>query len=380
VTGRGTCPTVFAPTPSGDGLLARVKPPGSRLSAEAARTLAAAATACGNGVIELTSRGNIQVRGLTAASAPRFARAMVAAGLACADPAVERRRNVLVAPCADAPTRAVAAALEARLADAALADLPDKFGFVVDGGGGLPLDTISGDVRLRADAAHWLVWCDGAPAAAMCSADEAIELAVMIAVAFLALNPRERRMRDAAGAPALLRMTGAFPSTAVPSPARPPRCIGQLAGGFGIGLPFGSTDGATLAAVAALAPLWVTPWRAFIIEKPLSPFGEAGRVRRRALLTDPSDPRLTLAACPGRPACAHALADTRADAAKLAAMLPGLRAHLSGCAKGCAHPAVAPITLVARPDGYALVRNGRTADAAERAGLSLTDAAALLAS
>jgi precorrin-3B synthase len=375
---RGACPTVFAPMASGDGLLARVKPPGSRLSADAARALASAAAACGNGVIELTSRGNIQVRGLTEASAPGFARAMVSAGLASTDPAVERRRNVLVAPLADAATRALATALEVRLADAALAGLPDKFGFVVDGGGGLPLDTASGDVRLRSDGARWLVWCDGAPTATMCDAAEALELTLMIAAAFLALSPRERRMRGAAQWQDLLRMTGAFPNVVAPTPARPPRCIGRLGRGFGIGLPFGSTDAATLAALAEFAPLWVSPWRAFIIEKPFSPAAGEGWVRGRVLITDPSDPRLALAACPGRPACAHAHADTRGDAARLAALLPGIRAHLSGCAKGCAHPAAAPVTLVAGADGYALVRNGRAADAAERTGLSLADAAALL--
>ena len=32
--------------------------------------------------------------------------------------------------------------------------------------------------------------------------------------------------------------------------------------------------------------------------------------------------------------------------------------HVSGCAKGCAHPAAAPLTLVGAPSGYGLVVNG----------------------
>ncbi len=365
---RGACPTVFAPMRSGDGLLARVKPPGSRLSAAAARALAGAAAACGNGVIELTTRGNIQVRGLTDASAPRFARAMVAAGLASSDPEVERRRNVLVAPLADAPTCAVAAALEARLADAALAGLPDKFGFVVDGGGGLPLDTVSGDVRLRAAGGCWHVWCDGARAAAECGAAEAVAVAIMLAEAFLSLRPTARRMRDVTASPDLLRATAAFANAVVPATTARPGYVGPLRGGFGVGLPFGATDAATF---AALGPLWITPWRAVVIEN-------AWESPADGLITDPSDSRLALAACPGRPACDHAFADTRADAARFAVLLPGLRAHLSGCAKGCAHPAPAPVTLVARADGYALVRDGHAADAPERTGLALGEVAALL--
>jgi precorrin-3B synthase len=32
--------------------------------------------------------------------------------------------------------------------------------------------------------------------------------------------------------------------------------------------------------------------------------------------------------------------------------------HLSGCAKGCAHPAPAALTIVGTADGCALVKNG----------------------
>ncbi len=62
--------------------------------------------------MELTGRGNLQVRGVRDAGG--FARAMVAAGLADADPAREARRNVVaVPPCDDA----LVAAAEAVLAD-----------------------------------------------------------------------------------------------------------------------------------------------------------------------------------------------------------------------------------------------------------------------
>ena len=38
---RGWCPSLYDPMATGDGLLVRVKPPGARLSAAAARALAA---------------------------------------------------------------------------------------------------------------------------------------------------------------------------------------------------------------------------------------------------------------------------------------------------------------------------------------------------
>ena len=125
---RGWCPTVHEPMPSGDGLLIRVKPFGGRLSSAMLRTLPDIAASCGNGAIELTGRGNIQLRGLSAATAPRAAQALVAAGLADPDPVREARRNVIaVPPCDDA----LVAAVEAMLADTP--GLPAKFRRVVTG-------------------------------------------------------------------------------------------------------------------------------------------------------------------------------------------------------------------------------------------------------
>ncbi|MNY65563.1 hypothetical protein D3C86_2028490 [compost metagenome] len=36
--------------------------------------------------------------------------------------------------------------------------------------------------------------------------------------------------------------------------------------------------------------------------------------------------------------------------------------HVAGCAKGCAHPRRAALTLVGRPDGYGLVISGTAGD------------------
>ena len=152
---RGWCPSLFEHMTSGDGLLARVKPPLGRMSAEAARQVAAAARACGNGQLELTNRGALQVRGLAEATLAPFREAVLAAGLASADPAVERRRNVLVSPFVDAAGEALAAELERWIAqDRALASLPGKFGFAVGCTGAditltsLPIEA-AGFTRLR---------------------------------------------------------------------------------------------------------------------------------------------------------------------------------------------------------------------------------------
>ena len=89
------------------------------------------------------------------------------------------------------------------------------------------------------------------------------------------------------------------------------------------------------------------------------------------LTTDSADPILRVTACTGAPACPQALGDTRQLGRKLAtALAPGQTLHLSGCAKGCAHPSPAPLTLTAVAYGYDLIRDGLASDTPSLTGLS----------
>ena len=81
---RGACPGLSTPMPTGDGLLVRLLPIGT-VALDALDALCVAAQAHGNGVIEVTGRGNIQVRGLCSNSAPRFAAAIGALEIAAAN-------------------------------------------------------------------------------------------------------------------------------------------------------------------------------------------------------------------------------------------------------------------------------------------------------
>ena len=60
---RGACPGLSAPMPTGDGLLVRLMPTDSVVVADLL-ALCAAARRDGNGTIEITARGSLQVRGL----------------------------------------------------------------------------------------------------------------------------------------------------------------------------------------------------------------------------------------------------------------------------------------------------------------------------
>jgi precorrin-3B synthase len=113
----------------------------------------------------------------------------------------------------------------------------------------------------------------------------------------------------------------------------------------------------TLAAVAMLGALRVTPWRMVLIEDAQKMPDLAG------LVTMPIDPLLHVSACTGAPDCTQGLGPTRGLARSLAPLVPpGQHLHVSGCTKGCAHPGVADVTVVATPNGYNLIRGGKASD------------------
>ena len=366
---RGWCPDLFAPMRSGDGWLLRLKPRLARLTVPAGRSLAAEAARCGNGIIELTGRGNLQLRGLTPQAAEAFARFAVEAGLADPDPAVERRRNILLSPLADAPGCAVAGRLERALAsDHALSGLPGKFGFGIDAGGQLRLHDAAADIMLQRQSGIWRVRL-GADDAPPPPAADPVATAIALAHRWIA-SAAARPSRGGSGIDLGRTAVGWLPALRA----------------FGIGLPFGQMDSAILQRLCTLSQrhgdgvLHLTPWRAII----LSGIGtaDASALRREieehpaALVIDADDPIRSVSACIGRAGCPSGSVDARADARALlraGVRLPSL--HVSGCAKGCAHPGPAAITLVGAAGRYGLVRAGRAGDTAQTGGLTVPELA-----
>ena len=407
---RGWCPSLFEPMTSGDGLLARIKPPLGRLDAPAARALAAAARRFGNGQLELTNRGALQVRGLSEATLPPFREAALAAGLASADPVVERRRNVIVSPAASEAGLALAAELERWIAeDETLAALPAKFGFAVGarlpgdiritaeaerplrlatratspagGGGSGPkmLQRLRGSCRAATEGAFWRIDLGGGVAGLTADPLAAIRTVTRNFLRLCADHPdAPRRLADLPatalllGADVTLIDTGATP-TAAP-------VAGSFGDGFALGVAFGAFTPEQLDAAAVLAERFadglvrLSPWRAFVLRPVSNSATLAAAGDAAGFVVDPADPRLRVSACAGAPGCASAHAATRLDAATVATRRPAGHVHLSGCAKGCAHPAPADVTLVAGPDGYGLVRGGRAGDPPEPRGLTLQQA------
>lgn len=371
---KGWCPGAFRPMQSGDGLVVRVRPFGGRLDAEQAAGLAELAGRYGNGLIDLTSRANLQVRGVTDERYQPLLDGLAQLGLLDQDSATESRRNILVTPFwePDDETRSLAAELERALAAVDL-DLPTKFGFAVDDGKKRVLADASADIRIERDVADELiVRADRAEFGRRVARTETVGIALALAQWFVASGGAGRgRMAAHIGAGAGLPRT--LRGDAEPAPMARAARPGLSPHGAMVGVAFGQLPYSALSRLAAHAPaLRMTPWRMMLVED------QREMPREADLITDADDPALRVIACSGAPRCREALADTRKLAATLAPHIDtDMRLHISGCAKGCAHSGAAPVTLVATRDGFDLIRNGSTRDVPVRRGLSGADLVAM---
>jgi precorrin-3B synthase len=354
---QGWCPGALRPMASGDGLVVRVRPHAGRLSPAQAAGIASAARSHGNGLIDLSARGNVQLRGVRPETHTPLIADLSALGVIDRDLAAETRRNIAVSPFAQAD--ALALALEEALS-AAPDGLPGKFGFALDVAVSRWLDAVPGDIRIERGASGGLILrADGLPTGRPVTLAEAPALAVDLAHWFVATGG----VTEGRGRMAALIARGVLPPESLtgsepPAPAMPRPAPGLFAEGALVALAFGQMQAATLEALAATGPdLRLTPWRMVLLE------GAAALPTIAGLITDPQDPALRVIACTGAPGCPQALAPTRPLALQLAPHVPqdGIL-HVSGCAKGCAHPARAPLTLTATATGFAVIRNGRASD------------------
>ncbi len=353
---KGWCPGALRPMLSGDGLVVRLRVPQGRLTPTKARGVAGLAARYGNGMLDLSNRGNLQLRGVNPARHEGLIEALRALALIDADERAERRRNIMVSPFWQAgdDTEFLSQALSSAAQSHALPDVSAKFGYAVDAGPQPVLQADPADLRFERSVEGQLLLCiEGAPRGKPVTRATAVTEAIALAEWVRAQGVTRAARATAAGAslPAgfdCLRQTGQG------APA-----LGVYPAGALVACAFGQMEAETLAALADLGPLRLTPWRRVLIE------GTTRLPELPGLITAADDPLLRVVACIGAPGCAQGRGETRALARRLATVVPkGQRLHVSGCAKGCASPRSTDLTLTAiAPGRYDLIKGGR-ADAA----------------
>jgi precorrin-3B synthase len=383
---RGACPALHAPMRTGDGLLVRLAPEGGIAPHDVA-ALARAALRFGNGVVEVTARGRLQLRGLAPHTVAPLAETVERLAIAF-------RNGVPVetGPLAgmDGTEICDPRPFAARIGQSAMQFLPrlgPKVSVVVDGGGALHLEALAADIRLvaveTASGPGWFVSVagdgEGATPLGLAPAGDAVEIVVRLLGGIAALG-REARARDLLRARGVAELQASFgcrivegPAPAVRPPAEPvgTHRLGDGSIALGVALPFGQTDGLSLAhfaeaaARAGAAAMRPAPGRALLTIglREGAAAWLADEAERCGLVVRAHDPRRFIAACAGAPACGAGRVATRALAAEIAQtgtpLLDGsLRLHLSGCAKGCAHPAPTALALVGQEAGCGIVVDG----------------------
>ena len=389
---RGACPRLAEPMQTGDGLLARIVTAGP-IPIDAFIRLCAAAQEHGNGTMEISARGSLQVRGLTPVSAPPFASAVAELDIELCDSV-----PVISSPLPDDPAAlidadALASSLRHAIAARGLALAP-KASVVIDGGGRLHLDALAANLRLRAIETgegvklHVSLACDAASATPLgaVTVDDAVVVATRI-LALIASRGAAARAADllrGEGTQVFNEAVGNRIARATPLAMRPrAELIGlhRLSGGrcaIGVALAFGQASAGDLVALAGLArangATWArpAPGRTFFLGPidEMTGFVLATAADDLGFVVDARDPRRRVVACPGAPSCASGLIAARTLAAEIAEHLPPSRdsiaVHVSGCAKGCAHPSAAPLTIVGATKGCGIVRNGTARGTPER--------------
>jgi len=361
---RGWCPGALTPMESGDGLVLRVRPLNGQLSSVQVKAIAQLSDDLGNGILDLTSRGNIQIRGVMQDNHLDVLKGLKRFDLLDASPEAESRRNILVSPFWQAGdvTEALAAQLTEALSQKTAPQVPHKFGFAVDTGRTPVLASASADIRLERSAdGRLIVVADGSDAGKAVTVDTAVEQAITLAEWFLQATQTDTRMAKllAKGVPLPLgHTTPRSNQTYHPKPGVTPN--GTL-----VGVAFGQLPAESLFALRDQGPFRMTPWRMLLIENP----HKLGQIK--GLITDPQDPRLHITACAGAPRCTQGLLETRPLANALIPHIPkGQALHVSGCTKGCAHPKPADITITGTSHGLSLIRKGRASDTPTHTGLT----------
>jgi precorrin-3B synthase len=360
------CPGALQVHRAADGALARIRLPGGMIAATQLEALAGIATQFGSPAMELTSHGNVQIRGITDTDA--MADAVAAAGL-LPSATHERVRNIVASPLSGraggtADVRAWVGELDSAIqARPALAGLGGRFWFGIDDGRG-DVSGLGADVGAHVLGDGVALLLAGRDTGVRMSAAETVPTLIGVADRFAETRGKAWRVTELADTAAL---QPALAPTAEPGPAwspvtRPPvgwieQDDGRVA--FGAAVPLGVLQAGIAEYLAAIgAPIAITPWRSVLVFdldegvadvalRVLAPMG---------LVFDEKSPWLGVSACTGSPGCEHSAADVRADAAQALDIPAAAHRHFVGCERACGSPPAGEV-LVATGEGYRPLRS-----------------------
>jgi len=399
---RSPCPGLYRMPMAADGHICRIKLEQGRISSCQWRILAQAAADDGNGIIEITTRANIQLRGVKSSRIDSLSHILEQAGFAPKDPNGDDVRNVMVHPTAGFDRRgdkrilALAQEISTLLQiNRRYQTLSPKFSLLLDGGEACAMLHHHHDI--------WLCICDGGKNIAFGLASRPPLVAetqkthvtlgkvafakgkeLVFALVDLLLDvrfgaPEITRMKHLVKVMEVKKIVGFlankgvqlqpaadfyreriqdFSYLGIHETAKNSRFYLGVKAPLGRLTPHSCTLLADLAdKTAANHIMRLTPWQGIIF--PDCRLDEAQKLADTLMasgfISDVRQPLARMMCCCGLDACHSARADVRRDAHFLAHALekhPLPLIHLSACGKSCAANEATPITLVAVNDQH----------------------------
>jgi precorrin-3B synthase len=358
---QDACPGALQVHQAADGALVRVRLPGGMIHPYQLQALAHAANDWGSPAMELTSRGNIQIRAVTDTAKI----ADVIAGVSLLPSQThERVRNIVASPLSGraggtADTRAMVTELDDAIqAESALAGLPGRFLFGIDDGRA-DISGLGADVGAHIAGESAALLLAGRDTGVRLAMSDTVPALVKIAVQFARSRGKAWRVAELEDPRYLL--DGFAPTAEAGATWQPvtwppvgwiPQDDGHVA--LGAAVPLGVLQSRVAEFLAAInAPMVFTPWRSVLVFdldegvadtalRVLAPMG---------LVFDETSPWLSVSACTGSPGCEHSAADVRADAAAAVDEPASGHRHFVGCERACGSPPMGDV-LVATGDGY----------------------------
>jgi ferredoxin-nitrite reductase len=383
-----------------DGILARIRTPGGLLSSHQACTIVGLATQVGLKSVQVTNRANLQLK-LTTALTSELLQQLENAELAAPISAVDHLRNIMASPTAGVDhqavfdTRPIVWALDSYISHApALAALSPKFSIGIDGGESVSIRQRPNDLILVAHPQGLRLFLNMGDGIELdtrlgCRVDNCVSFIANIYhiylehTAALPSTPQQHRrskhprLRELVAYWGLDWFRSLLASEFDDQHELSPKTIIQPGSHMGIHrqreagysyvgliLTLGQISIDQLYGLGNLAnqygngSLRLTPWQNVILPHVLDSDipNLIQAIAQLGLQTNAHHPAGSIAACRGKPGCQAAETNSHTHAQVLIQQLidrldQPLQIHISGCAKGCAHPLGSDIALLGVSNG-----------------------------
>ena len=359
------CPGALQVHQAADGALVRIRLPGGMITAAQLAALSRVSSGLGSGTLELTARGNVQLRAIT--DVKSAAAAIADAGL-LPSATHERARNIVASPLSgrvggNRDVRNWVGELDAAIcAEPLLAELGGRFWFSLDDGRA-DVSGLGADVGVHVFDDGCALLLAGRDTGVRLAVSDVITTLVDVAVRFIEKRGRAWRIKELGDLASLLsgvELGAGFPPVTKGPIGWIPQDDGLIS--LGAAVPLGVLPARVAEFFAAIeAPMVITPWRSVLVcdlddavadtaLRVLAPLG---------LVFDENSPWLNVSACTGSPGCAHSVADVRTDAAQSLGVDSAEHRHFVGCERACGSPLTGEV-LLATGQGYRPLRTEKS--------------------